>query len=231
MNYFDSDKEIKQQYLTYIDQKDFACIAAKAALGRKQIHCMVADSMQCSKDDAAILRFLYDFIEEYRHSSEQYHSAAVIFKHPIVHDELVFEKLFWEKLQALSNIDALHYSYDRRVGNDPASPDFSFSLKQEAFFIVGLHPASSRATRQFQYPTVVFNPHMQFEELRDLGKYEAMKKTIRKRDKAYSGTVNPMLNDFGDVSEVYQYSGRQYGTGWKCPLNIKHASVKDHTTA
>jgi hypothetical protein len=42
---------------------------------------------------------------------------------------------------------------------------------------------------------------------------------VRKRDIAYSGSINPMLNDFGNASEVYQYSGKQYTSDWVCPFS------------
>ena len=108
--------------------------------------------------------------------------------------------------------------------------NFSFSLKEESFFIIALHPASSRPLRRFKYPVLIFNPHIQFEELRGSGKYDKMKYTVRKRDLAYSGSINPMLTDFGEASEVYQYSGREYDHSWQCPLKINHAAI-EHNSA
>ena len=102
--------------------------------------------------------------------------------------------------------------------HDPAAVEFSFSLKEEAFYLIGLHPGSSRSARRFSYPAIVFNPHTQFERLRELNKYETMKQFIRNRDIRYSGSVNPMLADFGETSEAVQYTGRQYDQDWKCPF-------------
>jgi hypothetical protein len=133
-------------------------------------------------------------------------------------------------LQALSNLDAKINAYDSRVSKNPVSSEFSFSIKGEAFYIIGLHPLSSRLSRQFKYPTLVFNPHDQFESLRQNGKYNSMKSVVRKRDVALSGTINPMLKDFGIVSEVFQYSGKQYEDSWKCPLKINHAE-SEHNSA
>lgn len=223
-------KYIQQEYFSFINNKAFACVAAKAALVKSQVECFVADNMACPKDDRDILNFLYNFIDGYRNSKEQYHSAAVLFKGPEYIDDKVFDILLWQRLQALSDIDALSYKYDDRVNHDPASPEFSFSLKEESFFIIGLHPASSRPARRFNYPALIFNPHQQFEELRASGKYDKMKYVVRKRDIALSGSVNPMLTDFGDASEVYQYSGRKYKSDWKCPLKINHTSIEHHST-
>ncbi len=222
---FPTDKQkIIKQYLSFIDAKEFPCIAAKAAMAKQNIKCFVADNMACPKDDAAILQFLYHFVEDYRNSNEFYHSAVIIFSNPQILNEEMFDGLLWQRLQALEILDAKNYTYDNRVEADPASGNFSFSIKEEAFYIIGLHPASSRQARQFNYPALVFNPHLQFEQLKENAKYEMMKNTVRKRDVALSGSVNPMLQDFGKSSEAFQYSGRKYDESWKCPLKINHTT-------
>ena len=220
-----------EEYLSFINKKDFPCVAAKTALTFQQLKYQVVDHLACPKDDAAILAFLYDFVDTYRQSDKLYHSASIIFKGPTVPDEALFEELFWQRLQALSNLDAQRYGYDRRVVADPASPNFSFSLKEEAFFVVGLHPGSSRPARRFTYPTLVFNAHAQFEQIRTNGRYDSIRNTIRTRDVAYSGSINPMLQDYGDASEVYQYSGKAYDQTWKCPFSSEHGAVNHHSAA
>ncbi len=223
-------EKIIQEYLSFIDNKDFACIAAKAALAKQQIKCFVTDNMACPKNDYDILKFLYSFIDQYRNSNELYYSAAIIFKKPAFDNDEMFDKIMWQRLQALSDMDCEKYYYDPRVDDNPYAPNFSFSLKEESFFIIALHPASSRPLRRFKYAALVFNPHMQFEELRETGKYNKMKQAVRKRDLAYSGSINPMLTDFGEASEIYQYSGRKYDNTWQCPLKVNHAAI-EHNSA
>ncbi|GAC1418519.1 MAG: guanitoxin biosynthesis heme-dependent pre-guanitoxin N-hydroxylase GntA [Flavisolibacter sp.] len=215
---------IIKNYHDYISKKEFPCVAARAAETKQQVHCMVAENMFCPNDDPAILSFLYKFVDLYRLSDTLFHSVAIIFKGPGFGGEELFDKLMWHRLQALSDLDATKYPYDDRVACDPSSPQFSFSLKQEAFFIIGLHHDSSRPSRRFNYPTLVFNPHAQFEDLRKSESYDKLKNIVRKRDVLSSGTVNPMLEDFGNSSEVFQYSGRYYNSEWKCPLKIQHAT-------
>lgn len=215
---------VAKEYFDFIQNKEFPCVAAKTALTWQQIHPLVVDHLACPKDDQLILDFLYDFVDSYRQSDRLYHSAAVIFKGPENPTEAQFEEFFWQRMQALSNLDARRYGYDPRVVADPSSPDFSFSLKEEAFFVIGLHPGSSRRARQFSYPTLVFNAHAQFEQIRENGKYDYLRDTIRKRDVAYSGSINPMLRDFGQSSEAYQYTGRVYDDAWKCPFLSQHAN-------
>lgn len=218
-------------YLFFLETKDFPCIAAKAAHEKQLIKCIVADNMACPKDDAAVLLFLYDFVDAFRKSSQIYNSAAIIFTGPAINNEEMFDALLWQRLQALEMLDAKNYTYDNRVEADPASAKFSFSIKEEAFYVIGLHSESSRQARRFIHPTLVFNPHAQFEQLRASSKYEAMKNTVRKRDIAFSGSVNPMLQDFGESSEAFQYSGRNYDDSWKCPLKITHETIKHNPPA
>jgi FPC/CPF motif-containing protein YcgG len=219
---------IIEEYSSFLNNKAFPCTGAKAALAHRNIKCLVATHIACPHDDRAILQFLYDFVDEYRVSTDHFHSAAIIFQQPETIDEGLFDRFLWQRLQALSDLDAKNYPYDDRVNVDPHSPDFSFSLKKEAFFIIGLHPGSSRAARRFRYPTLAFNPHAQFDLLRATGKYATLKTSVRRRDIVYSGSVNPMLDDFGQSSEVYQYSGRQYDNQWQCPLNPRHATTQQH---
>lgn len=214
--------EVRDAFRAFINDKLFPCVAAKAALTRDQMHIFVAGHLACPKDDQDILDFIYNFIDQYRAADNDFHTVCVIFPetHPI--NEKTFDSLLWQRLQALSDIDAQKYPYDSRVDSNPSSPQFSFSLKEEAFFIIGLSPGSSRDSRRFRYPAIVFNPHEQFEELRSLNRYDKMKNIVRKRDVALSGSINPMLRDYGDDSEVYQYSGMRYDKNWECPYKYKN---------
>ncbi len=219
--------KVCNDFKAMLQDKVFPCVAAKAALNKDQLKIMVAGHMGCPKDDKAILNFIYDFLKSYRSSDKLFHSAVVIFPDTHIDSEDTYEKFFWARLQALANTDAEKFNYDSRVNPDPDSESFSFSLGEEAFFIIGLHPASSRKARQFKYPAIVFNPHAQFEKLREKNQYGKMKNIVRKKDFAFSGSINPMLQDFGEASEVYQYTGRQYTGSWRCPFSSNHNHINN----
>jgi FPC/CPF motif-containing protein YcgG len=218
------------EYFHYIGSKEFPCVAAKAALAEKQIITLVADHLACPKDDMTILRFLYDFVDTYRNAKKIYHSAALIFKGPVGISEEAFGELLWQRLQAISDLDARQAKWDARVSKDPTSPAFSYSINSEALYVVGLHPNSSRKSRQFSYPAFVFNPHDQFERLRASQKYIPIRDAVRKRDMKLDGSINPMLADFGESSEAFQYSGRQYEKNWQCPFTARHERTDHHTS-
>ena len=105
------------------------------------------------------------------------------------------------------------------VSDDPSDPAFAFSFAGTAFFIVGLHAASSRAARRFAWPTLVFNPHRQFDRLRESQRFSRFQHVIREAERNLQGSINPMLADFGDRSEASQYSGRRVAPDWKCPFS------------
>ena len=226
-----NEEEIIKDWHAHLEDKLFPCVAAKAALVKEHLNVFVADHMACPKDDKVILDFIYGFVDRYRQSDKMFHTAVIIFEQPDVYDEKMYSRFFWNRLQALSNLDAEKYEYDHRVDADPESEHFSFSLKEEAFFVIGLHPAASRPARRFKYPAMVFNPHAQFEQLREAGQYEKMKNIIRKKDIELAGAINPMLRDFGEASEVYQYTGQKLNNEWKCPLHINHADAKRNQSA
>ena len=128
----------------------------------------------------------------------------------------------WQRAQSLSDKDFwLGQTADPRASDNPEDPNFALSFCGEAFFLVGLHPGASRPARRFERPTIIFNPHAQFEKLRETGHYESMRRAILKRDLALAGTENPMLARFGEISEARQYSGRAVDAHWRCPFRSK----------
>src|SRR5206468_2426427 len=114
--------------------------------------------------------------------------------------------------------DAPLHDWDPSVSSNPDDPHFSFSFAGHAFFIVGLHPDSARLARQFPWPTLVFNPHAQFERMREKGKFERMKEVARQREEQLDGSVSPALADFGADSEAKQYAGRVVEPDWHPPF-------------
>ncbi len=217
-----TDQSIIQEFNDYISDQSFPCIGAKAALAKNSLSVMVAGHMACPFHDLSIFNFLCGFTENYHKNSDKLNGAVIIFKEPITITEIEFENFMWSRLQSIADLDAAKYKYDKRVDRNPISEKFSFSIKEEGYFIIGMHPGSSRKARQFGYPALVFNPHAQFEALKEKGKYSYMQKAIREKDKKHSGSINPMLSDFGNSSEVLQYSGKNYTNGLTCPLKFKH---------
>lgn len=50
-----------------------------------------------------------------------------------------------------------------------------------------------------------------------------IKQSVPRRDRKFSGSVNPMLSEHGKSPEILRYSGKNYGSSFTCPLKIKRA--------
>ena len=150
-----------------------------------------------------------------RHQSD-YATFLAVFREPRAASEKEFEQLLWQQLQQLNDLDRkAGRAWDPTVASQPGDPHFSFSFDGQALYVVGMHASSSRLSRKFPWPALIFNPHEQFERLRHEGKWRRMQETIRQRDIALQGDANPMLNDFGASSEARQYSGRAVEENWQ----------------
>lgn len=213
-------RDPSSQLREFIKRTEFPCVGAKAVLNRDWLGVYQARDLRSAWDDVAIHDHLYEWAQAYKADPENLRSFAVIFNQPSQLSEVAFEKLMWERIQSLSDKDNWRgQKLDQRVSGDPEDPHFSLSFGGQAFFVVGLHPGASRKARRFDYPTLVFNLHDQFERLRSEGRYEKLRNSILARDEAFSGSINPMLARHGDASEARQYSGRQVGEDWQCPFS------------
>lgn len=210
---------LEKDLLERVGDAAFPCLGAKSALARGTLKVLACHSLCSTWDDLRIHRELLGWAIDYASQPEGLRSLAVVFEGPLDLDEAAFERAMWNRIQSFADKDHwLGLPYDARVSADPDDPHFSLSFGGEAFFVIGLHPHSSRPGQRFPAPTLVFNLHDQFERLREEGKYERMRQRIVERDTQLSGEPNPMLSRFGESSEARQYSGRQVGPEWRCPF-------------
>ena len=207
------------RFRAFIEDKGFPCVGAKSALGQDQLTHLVLDDMRTGLEDRVLLSAFYRFVDRYREDKTLFTSFAVSWRGPVGLEEEEFERLLWERLGSLHRLDEAEHDWDERVQSDPDSPHFSFSLREEAFFVVGLHDGASRQARRFAYPTLVFNLHDQFEMLRAEGRYQKLHDAIMARDAKLQGEPNPMIAEHGTSPAARQYSGRQVGEDWQCPFD------------
>lgn len=207
-----------KEFRDFIRQEGYPCVGAQAALNSRSIRFGAFGLMESRQSAAALSGKLLDYLAEAKGKPGSFLSYVAIFPEDEYATELEFEKGLWTLLNLLHGIDAQTYNWDPEVSNDPATSNFSFSLGGSAFFMVGMHPYSSRKARRFQHPAIAFNLHEQFEDLRKSGRFHRMKRAIRNNERLFDGSVNPMLSDHGKGLEAPQYSGRKVGAAWKCPF-------------
>lgn len=217
-----TDSAMQAAFERFVRRRDYPCVGAKSALGKDQITYFFGRDIRSGWNDLPLRKALANFGREYRNKPTMFRSFVAIFARPIRMDEDSFENALWTRAQSLHEKDMwLGAKWDDSVEPDPGSPHFGLSIGGSAFFIVGLHSGASRRARRFRYPTLVFNLHDQFERLREEERYEKMRSTILNRDERWSGSINPMLAEFGSVSEARQYSGRAVEEEWRCPFTPK----------
>ena len=214
-----STRSPKKEFDDFILGKDHPCLMAQTVFSLDKVDFHQYDDFGTRETARAILQDLQKYIAHYDFESNEFLTFLAVFKGRKDYSEEEFEKLLWQQLQYLHEED--DSPWDEAVKSDPEDPDFSFSLGGRAFYMVGLHPNSSRKARQAPYPAIAFNLHWQFEKLREMNTYHTVRDKIRERDVELQGDINPMLEDFGERSEARQYSGREVEEEWKCPFHQK----------
>ena len=214
-----SDKKATKVYNSFQDfiiTNDHPCIMAKTVFSMNLVNLRTYNNLGNLNQTKELYKDLKAYIKNYDFESNQFETFIAVFPNSPEFTEIQFEEQLWMQLNQLNAVD--EYDWDPSVSNNPHDDNFSFSIAGKSFYIVGLHPNSSRKARRSPYPAIAFNLHWQFEKLRKMGTYDRVKTSIRERDEQFSGSTNPMLKDFGSQSEARQYSGRKVGELWECPF-------------
>ena len=214
-------EKVHDSFRSHVSNNGFPCIGAKAAINGNCYRFGFYSEMNTPAANSGLAHDLWAYAREQSEFATNYATFVVSFASPIVSDEKKWEDLLWAQLRSLHELDRIHNGWDPSVGSNPDEPDFSFSFAETGFFVVGLHPASSRLSRRFPWATLVFNVQAQFERLREQNLFERMQKTIRARDLQLQGSLNPNLSNFGEKSDARQYSGRAVNEDWKCPFHVQ----------
>jgi FPC/CPF motif-containing protein YcgG len=194
----------------------YPCAGARAALNTAYYRFGIYRGMAGPGASAGLAHDLWEFVAERPRMKTDFATFIAIFDEADAKSEKLFEKKFWNQLQALHDLDS--DAYDPAVSSDPESSKFGFSFAGHAFFVIGMHPGSSRLARRFAYPAMVFNTHAQFDALEDKSLYDRFVAVVRGRDQALQGSLNPNLAGAGIRSEARQYAGRAVEERWKCPF-------------
>ncbi|GAC1498195.1 MAG: guanitoxin biosynthesis heme-dependent pre-guanitoxin N-hydroxylase GntA [Vulcanimicrobiaceae bacterium] len=195
----------------------YPCVGARAALNGRHYRFGSYGRLGSKAVTRGLARDLCAFVAERPSMHAEYATYFAFFEDRRLNDERAFESRLWKQLQALHELDVLHFAYDPDVDADPGSARFAFSFAGSAFFVVGMHPGSARLARRFAYPALIFNAHAQFTSLRAKGLYERFAAVVRQRELSLQGSLNPNLSEFGTHSEARQYAGRSVEDDWECP--------------
>jgi FPC/CPF motif-containing protein YcgG len=215
------DERIRAAFNGFVADGGYPCLAAKGLARRDDYQLGVYGALGSQAATRALACGLGAFARRANHAGlDDPLTAFVAVFAGRPGGEPEFERRLWIQLQQLHDNDDPASRWDPAVSDDPDDPRFSFSFAGCALFVIGLHPDSSRVSRRFGWPALVFNPHAQFERLRQQGRYDRLRDRIRERDTSLQGSINPNLADFGERSEARQYSGRNTThEEWRCPFD------------
>jgi FPC/CPF motif-containing protein YcgG len=217
----DRGARVEAEFRAFVGDPRFSCLAGKGVVRGGGCEIAVYGRLGSARSARLLARDLAAFVETTPADGSGLHAFAAVFPTGAPESEEEFERRLWNQIQLLHERDAPDAGWDPHVSADPADSHFSFSFAGRAMFVVGLHPASSRLARRFRWPALVFNPRAQFERLRAEGRFERLRETVREREIALQGTLNPNLADFGESSEARQYAGRAVEADWRCPFHRK----------
>lgn len=210
-------EEVVDGLTSMVLHPDYPCLGARSVFNRDRATVVVLERMATEESTTVLVERLREFGRETDRAAG-FASLVAVFRGSDVSSEAGFETLLWRQLELLHEAD--RQPWDPRVSDDPENPHFAFSVAGTAFFVVGLHPKASRIARRTPLPTLVFNLHEQFEELRGSDRFDRMRDTIRRRDTDLQGSLNPMVADHGRSSEARQYSGRSVPEDWEAPASF-----------
>lgn len=215
----DQFRSIENEYKQFILEDQHPCIMANTVFSMEDYDLKLYENFGSIKTAEQLVEDIQEYLKSYDFADNKFQSFIAVFPEAEVVSEIEFENLLWRQLQFIHEKDP--QPWDHRVSNNPEDDEFSFSIGGRAFYVIGMHPKSSRIARRAPYPTLVFNLHWQFEKLREMGAYHKVRDKIRQRDIDLQGNINPVLEDFGEASEARQYSGRNVKEAWKCPFHSK----------
>jgi uncharacterized protein len=199
---------------SFIVTDDHPCVGARAAWNAGTYRFGTYGQIASVDVTAGLARDLRAFVAERPRMQTAFATFVAVFDRFDSSGEREFEIKLWNQLQALHDLDVA--PHDSSASSDPENSKFAFSFAGSAFFVVGMHPHSSRLARRFSFPAMVFNPRSQFELLRRKNVYDRFASVVRDRELVLQGSLNPNLDPDHERSEARQYSGRAVEDDWKC---------------
>ncbi|MFB9906727.1 guanitoxin biosynthesis heme-dependent pre-guanitoxin N-hydroxylase GntA [Allokutzneria oryzae] len=206
----------------FISSKNFSCLGARAAVKRGSIthghYRRLGDEQSALENHRDLLRYAIGLDQKL--SDKSFMTFVATFDEPGLVDEDEYERLIWKHLQIMHDIDSEDHGLDPGSSSDPNEPNFGFHTGGHAFFVVGMHPGSSRATRRFSKAAMAFNSNKQFMMLGE--KFFSMQDRIRKTELTNNGSVNPSFVTYEYQQPARHFSGRFTAADWECPYTSRH---------
>lgn len=220
------DEFLAEMHDFILQNKGYPCVAAIKTMQQKDYLCGyygrfgMADSWKSLRHDLQL------YIERQKATGSDYFTFWALFEKEDYISEDDFEAGLWKELSHLTSEEEKSRDW-LKDSTDPQDPKFTLNIAGESFFVVGLHPHSSRIARRFSRPALIFNLRRQFDSLRAANRFDHLKEVIRKREISLQGDVNPMVLKHDDKWESIQFSGKVNSDNWQCPFKFIKRKYKE----
>jgi FPC/CPF motif-containing protein YcgG len=212
-------QEVVQAMSKLLAQKNYPCVAALKSFHSQDYELGLYEAFGSAQSSLNLAEDLMAYAEKYEKNKSPFFSFFAVFSNIELMTDEEFESKLWKELSGLASRPEFPQVWDPYFSSNPEDKNFCFSLGGRAFFVVGLHQQSARLSRQFKYPTLVFNLYEQFRQLEKSGHFQPMVELNRKRDEKFQGFANPVVVAHGNDWEAIQFSGRENNVEWKCPFS------------
>ncbi len=160
---------IQKSLKKFIVEDDHPCVMAQTVFSMDKVDLHVYENFGSKNAAHKILKDIKEYLLKYDFENNDFYTFVATFPDRKKYSEKQFEELLWKQLQFIHEAD--DQPWDPTVSSDPENKNFSFSIHGKAFYMVGLHPNSSRMARRSPVPAIAFNLHWQFDKLREMGAY------------------------------------------------------------
>ncbi len=179
------------QFRAFVLELRFPCVGGRSAVHRGTYRFALYPALATRDSTSSLLGDIRAFVTERQNPGVELTTFVACFVGPVPRDDRHFRALVRDQLRTLSLADTS--PWDPAVSSDPDDPHYAYSVAGVAFTIVPLYASSPRWSRRFAWPTVIFNAEAVFHRLRDDGVLDRFRATVRARDTALQGAVNPEL--------------------------------------
>ncbi|MFE0154546.1 guanitoxin biosynthesis heme-dependent pre-guanitoxin N-hydroxylase GntA [Nonomuraea sp. NPDC059007] len=201
------------QFRAMMLSEAYTCVGGASAVRQARYRFGVFPELASPEGVGECAASLRAFLEEFPEKENPVAVFVAVFRGPVIDGEDAFERLLWQHLQGLHDGDTQPPWWDPD-DRDAWDDELGFVFSGRNFFVVGLHPAASRHSRVFAWPTLVFNTLSHMRPLEQAGQFQRMQSKIRVRDERLQGSPSPTLT----LRQVAQFSGRSVGPDWEFPL-------------
>src|SRR5579875_1591830 len=103
-----SEESLSEAFHAFIQDRNFPCVGAKAALSKGQMRIHVARDIRSAWADVPVRGALHALARTYQADPKLFQSFAVVFQGPLDLTEAEFEHHLWQRLQSLTDKDVWH---------------------------------------------------------------------------------------------------------------------------